>query len=483
MNNDKKTSLQEAQASFEEIKKFARQSVEKEFEKEINEKVNSLLKEALSIDVDDEGNVTIEKDDKVVELEKTETGETEVEVEDKSAHEKEEDEETFEVDTEEDNEPIEIDETMITQEEQLPEVPQTGTEQPAAPAVEPVDTDVPSVDAPEMKPEGPEPVEQIAQNLANEILKLVKASNETDASAGAEVVIDDEAGAEAPAEPPAEPAPAAPVAEEEIFEIAMDEIEGNMEEKAVYETGMGEDEEYIEVDPTNSKDVEAMLAAFGDISREKKDWKKDVPELDLPKLEEQELEETKMQGQSNTVQKSQAVSAGPEIAVQNRGRQNGKDNTPHTRLEESVNKLKAHYESKVDELTQENKRLSESVKESANLINSYKESFVDLRKQFDEMQTFNAKLAYANKLFASGGLSTDEKAKIAEQFDKTESVDEAKKLYDSIIKENKVSVNVSNVQKIKSPATNAVKPKNEPLYENAEMKRMKELAGLGKNED
>jgi myosin heavy subunit len=320
------------------------------------------------------------------------------------------------------------------------------------------------------EPEGQsEPVEQIAQNLANEILKLVKASNGADSSAAPEVVIDDEASAETPAAPapeaPAAPDAQPPMEEEEIFEIAMDEIGGEAEVSE--EDGL---QEFVS--------EEAKEEEFFEIDAE------ETPKLDLPTLEEtEELEEVKMQGVSNSVQKSQAVSAGPELAVKNRGRQNGKDNVPHARLEESENKIKAQYESKLDELTQENKRLNESVKESANLIKSYKESFVDLRKQFDEMQTFNAKLAYANKIFASGGLSTDEKTKIAEQFDKTESVDEAKKLYDSIIKENKVSVNTNNVNKIKSPTINAVKPKNEPLYENAEMKRMKSLAGIGKNED
>jgi hypothetical protein len=38
-------------------------------------------------------------------------------------------------------------------------------------------------------------------------------------------------------------------------------------------------------------------------------------------------------------------------------------------------------------------------------------------KQFNEMQTFNAKLAYANKLFMEGGFSDKEKLKIAEAFD------------------------------------------------------------------
>lgn len=116
------------------------------------------------------------------------------------------------------------------------------------------------------------------------------------------------------------------------------------------------------------------------------------------------------------------------------------------------------------------------------VIKGYQESFVDLRKQFDEMQTFNAKLAYANKIFASGGLSTTDKAKIAEEFDKTQTIEEAKKLYNKILEENKIIISKDNASKIKASTTNMVKSKD-VVYESVEMKRQKVLAGIEKNED
>ncbi len=143
--------------------------------------------------------------------------------------------------------------------------------------------------------------------------------------------------------------------------------------------------------------------------------------------------------------------------------------------------IKAQYESKIDELKKENKRLNESTKEMKGIIQNYKSSFVDLRKQFDEMQVFNAKLAYANKIFANGGLSTNEKARIAEQFDSAKTIKDAEKLYQKIIKENKApSLNEKTV--LKSSATHTAKPKNETIYESEEMKRRKRLAGITKTE-
>jgi len=137
----------------------------------------------------------------------------------------------------------------------------------------------------------------------------------------------------------------------------------------------------------------------------------------------------------------------------------------------------AHNEAKIAELTEENESLKESLKE-------YKESFKVLRKQINEVQTFNAKLAYVNKLFSKGGLTNDEKVKIAENFDETNTVEEAKTLYNKIISE---STNLSNEKteqlksklKSTSPSITPV-TKTEALYENKEVARMKLLAGINK---
>jgi hypothetical protein len=147
------------------------------------------------------------------------------------------------------------------------------------------------------------------------------------------------------------------------------------------------------------------------------------------------------------------------------------------RSEINESTIKAQYESTIDELSKENVSLKETIME-------YKNSFVELRNQFNEMQTFNAKLAYANKLFMNGGLSTDEKMKISEQFDKAKNIEEAKDIFRNIVKENE-SVNPTKKSvedKIKSPINSAaVATKAEPLFESRDAKRWKELAGIEKN--
>jgi hypothetical protein len=68
-------------------------------------------------------------------------------------------------------------------------------------------------------------------------------------------------------------------------------------------------------------------------------------------------------------------------------------------------------------------------------LKEYKESFVKLRGEIDEIQIFNAKLAYTNKLLINPKLSTDDKTRISDEFDKLDSVKEIKNLYNEILNE------------------------------------------------
>ena len=141
----------------------------------------------------------------------------------------------------------------------------------------------------------------------------------------------------------------------------------------------------------------------------------------------------------------------------------------------SLSENKTHKEARLVELKKENGSLKKSLKE-------YKESFKVLRKQINEVQVFNAKLAYVNKLFSKGGLTNDEKVQIAENFDGTNTVEEAKILYNKIISENK-TITESKTERLKSRLksnnTSIVNStKSETLYESTEISRMKQLAGI-----
>ncbi|GIV44000.1 MAG: hypothetical protein KatS3mg035_1123 [Bacteroidia bacterium] len=148
------------------------------------------------------------------------------------------------------------------------------------------------------------------------------------------------------------------------------------------------------------------------------------------------------------------------------------------------NKIKAQYESKIDELIKENKGLKIELDELKLERKEFQDAFIQLREQFDEMQTFNGKLALVNKLLMNGGLSFEQKLKVCEQFDQTKTIEEAQKLYKNIIKENNIKVSDAS-SRIKASTTHTAKSNAEvkPLYESDEVRRMKQLAGLSKNSE
>jgi predicted nuclease with TOPRIM domain len=151
----------------------------------------------------------------------------------------------------------------------------------------------------------------------------------------------------------------------------------------------------------------------------------------------------------------------------------------------AMNENKAQYEAKLAELIKENESLKAEKNELEGELNKFENGFIRLQENFEKQQDYTAKLVMAYKVAMSGGLTTDEKVQISEQFDKCESVEEAEKLYKSIVSEHNIKVNKNPEKSIKSTSIKSSTPAksvSQPLYESAEITRMKQLAGIKKNE-
>jgi len=433
MTKINKSSLQKAKMEFNEIHEYAQKAVKEELQEEINNKVNDILSKSLEEkeQINEDVTITISSDENI---------DVEEPINDKPEPE-------IEVIPSEEDESIEITQETIDEmekniKEQAPVAPETPAEIPAeVPAEMPAEPTAAPAE---------EVVEEIPKNDSEMIKaiydKVIEKGEEVEVPAGQEVpVIEDE--------PTAAPAPA-PAVEEPV--VAEEDVE--------LEFDLPSTEEKIEKIDDAIEGDEVLEIVDEDTVKEE-----EVIEIVPDKNEGEELEE--MLGVSKSVEKTKHSTLP------------GKDYRTSRKLDENkknTSNKKAQNESKIDELTKENKRLQEAVNEASKVINSYKKSFVDLRKQFDEMQTFNGKLSYALKIFAAGGLTSDEKAKITEDFDKAATIDEAKQLFNKIIAENNIKVNKDKASKLKAPATNAVKSQSEPLHENTEVKRWKELAGIKK---
>jgi len=353
------------------------------------------------------------------------------------------------------------------------------------------------------------------------LIAAAQGGGEEEASAEGEVeVVDDEAAeapaAPAPAEPAAAPAPAAPAApapeeqptvtEDTMFEIEMEEDleEGLFEMEEDMEEGIEEGDKVYEIKVDEDMEEESWKKVEEDMEEEglfEIDMEEEEDDADhktglpmSPKkyggikggmvgedMEEEGLYEIDME-EENLEEK---VYGGSFTSINRAGNNARKERLPmHAPMNESK-KIKTQHESKIDELIKENASLKGVITNYKSNLKEFENSFVELKSQLNEMQTFNGKLAYANKLLTKGGLTNDEKIRIAEEFDKCATVEDAKKLYNKIISENKFS-SKPNTDKLKSvkPSTASVQNlsenKAEKLFESEERRRMKMLAGIVK---
>jgi len=336
-------------------------------------------------------------------------------------------------------------------------------------------------------------VEEKIDSLESKIDKILSLIGSEEKPEGEVEIIDDEETSteEAPIEDETPKEEEAPSEEEESDE----EVPAKEEETSTEEETPAEEEEeelIFEFDDVLDEEKNPDLKEIKDLVKELEDLEIEVSEdfeidtesdeetLDLNEileaLSEVEIEEEtkddllEIEIQENEDEKE--VEESISTSLLNRQSQNKKPETPHKEVRIGLDgTVKAQYESKIDELKKENESLKVALKE-------YKDSFVVLRKQINEVQTFNAKLAYANKVFTKGGLTNEEKSIISEKFDLCKSAEEAKALYNKLIKENTFDVKQKNVDKIKLPIAASEKSEKGALYESEEVKRMKLLAGI-----
>ena len=103
-----------------------------------------------------------------------------------------------------------------------------------------------------------------------------------------------------------------------------------------------------------------------------------------------------------------------------------------------------------------------------------------LKGQLGEVNLFNAKLAHLVKLYESGLFSRVEKKQIAERLDECTSIKGVKKTYSKIVKEASERTVLDSIGDVirESRVRRNTKPTGESVYESAEVKRMRKLAGL-----
>jgi hypothetical protein len=466
-NKVNKSALQEAKIDFEEIRNFAKDAAVKEIQGQLEEHLEKIMNQAINnetvneeVKIDANGvNITIGDGGEVTVDKSTEAAGSTMETPPMTSEptEPSSSEDEFEVVPDEEEFEVGDEDTDNTDnKEHMENI--TNEDAAGTPAMD-AGAEAPVTDA---SATGTEVVSNPFQEIMDKLSAIeaqIGGGAPTPTAGGAPTggdieITDDGSGA-----PTGAPAPA-PVSEEEEFEIIdMDHEHGHkhgMEDEAVYEIVEDmQDENIDEIEVTDENTPAMEESGYGtSFSSERQINRRQAYTRD-----------SKDKHHNPQAPRSQASLSESEV------------------WKMVENKFKAQYESKLDELIQENVSLTGSLKESQKELADFRKSFIELRGQINEWQTFNAKLVYANKVLASGGFTVAEKTQFAEQFDKAKSAKDAEELYKKIIKEFKLDANKQTItDKLKSPATNVVKSVSQPLYESVEMKRMKELAFGKKSE-
>ena len=147
-------------------------------------------------------------------------------------------------------------------------------------------------------------------------------------------------------------------------------------------------------------------------------------------------------------------------------------------LREMENDMKADDKEKVDEAEEEKEK---ELEEAYSTIKS-------LQKTINEVNLLNAKLLFANKLFRAHNMTNEQKVKVIETLDRTNSVREVKLVYSTLAENfkytpsNKIakkSIQEGIASKVTKSTNPAVAEQKEVISENSNFSdRFKKLAGI-----
>jgi len=151
--------------------------------------------------------------------------------------------------------------------------------------------------------------------------------------------------------------------------------------------------------------------------------------------------------------------------------------------EEAGVEVKASEEDKI-EVAEAKKKTEEMKKKMDEMKKELDEAYSALntiKSELNEVNLFNAKLLYTNKIFRTKNLTESQKVKVLASFDKATSVKEAKLVYETLSEgftEKKAPVNESMLRGGASKPAGVVKERKPIMEVNDQFARWQKLAGI-----
>jgi hypothetical protein len=251
-------------------------------------------------------------------------------------------------------------------------------------------------------------------------------------------------------------------------EMGMDDM-GMDSEMGDDSMDMGSDDEESEDDMDLEAIIRELEAQLGDDDSEKEEGMYEA---------EEEEEEAKNENLADGSEAGTDKGETPKVVVTNEAEEDDKDVVD---LEEILREMEADMKDdkeKVDE--------AEEAEEKEKELNEAYKVIKSLQRTINEVNLLNAKLLFANKLFRAHNMTNEQKVKVIETLDRTNSVREVKLVYSTLAENFKYSSSNKSTKKsisegIASKVTKSTKPavSKQVIAENTQISdRFQKLAGI-----
>jgi len=237
----------------------------------------------------------------------------------------------------------------------------------------------------------------------------------------------------------------------------------------------GEEEEAMEGEYGMDSEEDPNAAQIAELRRQLAELEGGEEEEE-PKMESKRLRESRRKLKENLADGSEAGTdkgEDPKVVVTNEGEEEDDETVD---LAEILREMEDEYGSNEEEPK------AESLKKD---LNEAYRTIRTLQKTINEVNLLNAKLLFANKLFRAHNMTNEQKVKVIETLDRTNSVREVKLVYSTLAENFKFSTNKSTKKSISegiaSKVTKSTKPAvaKQVIAESTQISdRFKKLAGI-----
>jgi len=258
---------------------------------------------------------------------------------------------------------------------------------------------------------------------------------------------------------------------EEAIRGLIDELELDLGEGGAAPLPGGEGEEF---------DLDAMMAGEGEEGGEPEEMN-EVFEVD-PRVLRQEINRVKRLVREGKMDHHFGGKGGGKVGVDGAfgGKGNKKAGVNGAFGGGSYGKDPFVNPPQINKLNEAVRQLRRQNRSQQEKLNKYRGAVNSLREQLEDLNLFNAKLLYVNKLLQNKGLNESQKKSVIKALDEAQSLQEAKSLYNSLTETfkrgGKKTLSESRVLGSSSrPTTSA---QSNATSNNAELGRWQRLAGL-----